>query len=200
MKLYHCPPTRSNRVLWMLEELDLPCERVALSLRSREHKTDEHLARHPLGLVPVLEDDGQTIVESAAIVVYLADKAGKLAPPVGSPLRGKLYQWMVYVPANVDDVLETYMTQTRWLPADKRDPKVAEAARETFALHAHHLTGLLGKHPYLLGDEFSAADVILGYALQWASSMGLLESFPVLGAYLERLRARPAFQKVWPKA
>jgi glutathione S-transferase len=196
MKLYHAPMTRSGRVRWLLGELGEPCEIAPVNVFVGEGRKPEYREIHPHGYVPALELDGDTLVESAAICLYLADKyAGKgLAPPTDSPLRAKYYQWMVYVPATCDPALETILFHTRFLPEERRIPVLVEQARKKWASCERFLSKNLADRTYIVGDTFTAADVMLGTALAWAKFAGALGEDPKLAAYLERMAARPAFQ------
>lgn len=201
MKLYDAPfpGTRASRVRWMLEELGAPYEIVTINPMKGEHKQPEYLALHPHGVVPAMVIDGQNLIESAAMCLQLADlyPAAGLAPPVGTTARAHYYQWMVYAPATLDDPLVARIFNTVFLPEPKRDPaKVANADR-VWATAAPFLSRALDEGPWLLGDHFSAADVVIGYDVRLAGGMGMLAEHPTLGAYLERLAARPAFQRVF---
>jgi glutathione S-transferase len=197
MKLYHSPRSRSVRVRWLLEEIGEPYELAKLDMSKGEHKTPEYLKIHPHGAVPALTDGDVKMIESSAICMYLADKfpQKRLAPPVGSPARAAYYQWMVYTIATLEPpVLEVFMN-TVMLPEDKRSPAAAEEGRKQFADVARTLTQALTGKPYLLGNEFSAADVMIGSTLQWSQFMGLLEGQPVLEEYVKRVSERPAAQR-----
>jgi glutathione S-transferase len=196
MKLYHCPQTRSARVRWMLEELGEPHEISIVNIYAGEGRSPEHKARHPHGYVPVLVDDDLTLIESSAICMYLADKYGKLAPPAGSAERGKYYQWMVYAPATVDPTLEAIMFNTVFLPEDKRDPKLVERMKKRWATIQDVLSAAIKERPWILGDEFSAADVVIASCAAWAKMAGVLGD-PALEKYLESAMKRPAFMKAY---
>lgn len=196
MKLYHQARTRSSRVRWLLAELGVPHEIEVVDVFTGKGRAPEYLKVHPHGFVPALEEDGQILIESSAICMHLADRFGdgKLAPPVGTPERGRYYEWMVYVPATVDPCLETIMFHTVFLPEDRRLPQLVERAKKTWTAKIEpRFKAALSAHRYVLGDEFSAADVLVGSALGWAKMTGALGDDPVLGRYLGSLAARPAF-------
>jgi len=202
MKLYHQPRTRSARVRWMLGELGLASqtEIQEVNVFVGEGRKPEYLAIHPHGFVPALEDDGGVLLESSAICLYLVDRYGdgKLAPTPGTFARGKYYEWMVYIPATVDPCLETIMFHTAFLPESHRIPVLVERAKKNWSKKIQpRLSSALERGPWLLGDEFTAADVILGSALAWARVAGVLEDAPPIGAYMERITARPAFQEAY---
>jgi glutathione S-transferase len=196
--LYHAPQSRSVRPRWLLEEIGTDFTVVKLDMSKQEHKSEAHLRIHPHGQVPALTDDGLTLIESAAICLYLADKfpAAKLAPALGTPERGRYYQWIVYAVATLETpVLQVFMN-TIMLPEAERSAAQATAGREKFAEVAKVIADGIGRGPYLLGDQFSAADVMIGSTLAWASFMGLLDGQPALATYVERLAQRPAYQRM----
>ena len=197
MKLYHAPRSRSVRPRWLLEEIGTPYELVTLDLAKGEHQTAAHLAVHPHGAVPALVDGDVQLFESAAICAYLADKFpdARLAPPTGTPARGLYYQWLVYAIATLEPpVLQVFLNTIR-LPEAERSAAAAEQGRTRFAEVAAVLERALASKPFLLGDRFTAADVMIGSTLVWAQAFGLLEGRQTLQDYVARLSARPAFQR-----
>lgn len=197
MKLYGFPLTRTNRVRWMLEELGAPYEYVHVDLRSGAHKTPEHRALHPHGSVPVLVDGEHTILESCAAVLYLADRFADrgLAPPIDR--RAAYYQWIVYAAATMDDPGIETLFHTRILPPERRRPEIVERHRPTCETIAAFLAASLAGRTWLLGDEFSAADVAVGYAVNILDMNGHVAGAPALADYLARLRGRPAYQRTY---
>ncbi len=186
-RLYYMPRTRSSRVLWLLAEIGAPCELTKLA--PQERKSDEHLARHPLGRVPALElDDGTFVFESAAICLYLADLHPDtgLIPPVGSSDRALVYQWVLFGMTELEGPLY------RWLREATED-SADSPSRGRFAEAAAALETALQGRDWVLGDRFTVADVICASVLGSAHSRGLLEEWPGLQAYVERAEARPAF-------
>ena len=195
--LYHSPRSRSARPRWLLEEIGAAYELVTLDLAKQEHLSAAHRQRHPHAKVPVLVDGDLALIESAAICLHLADRfpAAQLAPPVGTPERGRYYQWMVYAIATLEPpVLQVFLHTVR-LPEAERSAAQAAAGRAQFAEVAQVLTDALGGHPFLLGERFSAADVMIGSTLAWASLLGLMDGMPALAAYVERLVLRPAYRR-----
>lgn len=197
IKLYYSPMTRAGRCRWALEELGVPYELVRLDLQKREHKQPEYLRVHPLGRVPALVDGDMALIESVAICMYLADKyADKgLAPALDDPRRGLYYQWMMFVTATMEAQLTALVAHTLRLPAEQRVPALADAARSELATAFAHLDDALAKGPYLLGDWFTMADVIVGSGMAWAAGMGLLINCPNIQAYVARISQRPALQR-----
>jgi glutathione S-transferase len=197
MKLYDAAQTRSTRPRWLLEEIGEPYDLVRLDLSKGEHKTPEYLKIHPHGAVPALVDGDLVMFESAAICAYLADKFPdkKLAPPVGTPARGRYYQWLVYCMATLEPpVLQVFMHSTR-LPEAERSAKTLEEGKKKFAEVATVLDDAVRGKTFLLGDQLSAADVMIGSTLGWARALGIVKGYPDLEAYVQRLAERPAYKR-----
>lgn len=197
MKLYYAARTRATRPRWLLEELGAPYELVRVDLAKGEQKRPEFAKIHPHGAVPALVDGDVTLFESAAICAYLADKYPdkKLAPAVGTGARGLYYQWMVYSIATAEPPVLKVFLNTVLLPEPQRSAAQAEEGRKQWNDIARVLTGAVGEKTWLLGEQFTAADVMVGSIVAWSSFMGLIEPFPVLQGYLKRVSARPAFQR-----
>lgn len=197
MKLYYVPNTRSNRPRWLLEEMGVPYELVRLDPKAGDTRKPEYLSLNPLGHVPTLVDGEVTIYESAAILLYLADKfpEKKMAPPLGSKERGLYYQWMFFGMTSLEPFIGTYVMHTRGLPEDKRSASEAEMAKTRFVQEAAALTKALSGRQFLLGDRFTAADVVIGSTCAWANGQKLLEELPELVTYTKTMLARPAAQK-----
>jgi glutathione S-transferase len=196
MKLYHQQGTRSVRVRWMLAELGLRADIQQVNVYAGEGRKPEYLDVHPHGYVPALEDDGEVLIESAAICMYLADRYGdgKFAPAPGTLARGKYYEWMVYCPATADPCLETVMFHTIFLPEKHRLPVLVDRAKKNWTQKIEpRFIKALEKGPWILGDTFSAADVVVGSTLAWARMASVLGDSPALQRYVERLAARPTF-------
>jgi glutathione S-transferase len=197
MKLYYAPQTRATRPRWLLEEIGAPYELVRLDLSKGEHKKPDYLEIHPHGVVPALVDGELALYESSAICMYIADRFPdkKMAPPPGSPDRGRYYQWMVYAMATLEPPVAQYAVHTRFAPEEKRIPHLAEEGKakalEATAVLERALTG----RQFLFGDELSAADVMIGSLLIWADRLGLASERPALQGYIARLKERPAFKR-----
>ena len=191
LKLYHASPSRSSVTLWMLEELGEPFEIELLSLKNGDQRKPEYLAVNPMGKVPTLDDAGTIVSEVSAICCYLADaypKAG-LAPAVHDKLRGPYLKWLFYVPSCVEPaVLDKAMNRpppprstAGWADYDT----VIEVLRAATAKAA----------PYLLGERFTAADVVVGSSLRWLMQFKLIPELPEFVAYTDTLKKRPALQR-----
>jgi glutathione S-transferase len=189
VRLYYMPRTRSSRVLWMLEEIGAPYELTQVA--GAERRSPAHLDRHPLGRVPALElEDGTVMFESAAICLQLADlhpEAG-LAAPLGSPERARVYQWVLFAMTELEGPL------FRWL-AELREGGAGSPARQRFADAATALQAALEGRDWVVGDRFTAADVLCASILSGAQSRELLEPWPGLRGYVARAEARPAYAR-----
>jgi glutathione S-transferase len=182
----------------MLEELEVPYALVRVNVKERENRTPEYLATvHPHGHVPALRDGDHVMFESAAICLYLADKfpEKRLAPPVGSIERMAYYQWVVYSMAELEVPIAAWAKHTQSLPEGQRLDVVADEARKKFRDCADVLTRHLETRTYMLGEQFTAADVMIAGVLNWARVVGLTQDLPVVEAYRKRCIARAAFQR-----
>lgn len=199
MKVYGFKGTRSTRVEWMLGELGAPYDFVKVDILGGEHKKPEHLGRHAHGLVPAFEDGYTRIIESAAAVLYLADKfADKgLAPPLDSKERARYYQHAFYAISTLDESVIPIYFHTVVLPPPARKPAVIEQKTPIWETAARFMTHELGEGPFLLGKTFSANDVIVGYDMVLAQEAGLLATHPALDAYATRVASREAFKKAY---
>ena len=198
LRLYYAPQTRAGRARWMLEEVEVPYELIRLDLTAREQKNPEYLKLNPNGSVPTLADGDLVIYESAAICQYLADKfpEKRLAPPVGTPARGLYYQWIHYAMSGLEPPILAIFLHTAFRPEAERIPKLVDEARPQLAKVLGVVEQALAGRPFLLGSEFTAADVMVGSTIGWAAMMGLLgDTAPGVAAYANRLRERPAFQR-----
>lgn len=198
--LHGVPGSRSSRVQWFLEEVGATYDVHTLDFMKGEHKGAAHLALQPHGLVPAIDLGQGPMIESAAIVMALADQhADKgMAPALTSPDRARYYEAIVYAVSTLDETIIPMYFYKKLLPEGKRDPKVVEAKEPTWKTAAGFLEKRLGDRQFIVGDKFTAADVVVGYDLCLAMQIGLLEGHPKLKAYTERMIGRPAFRKVFP--
>jgi glutathione S-transferase len=198
LTLYHSPQSRSIRPRWLLEELGVPYEVKPISLAEGDQKKPDYLKLNPNGAVPTLVDGDLVLWESAAICQYLADKFPDkhLAPPVGTPERGKYYQWVHYAMCGIEPPAVTIFLHTVRLPEAERLPKLVDEARAQLAAAIAVVDGALAGREWILGSQFSAADVMVGSTLAWCQMMGAMgDKSPNATAYLGRCVARPAFQR-----
>ena len=194
LKLWYVPKTRSSRPRWVLEELGLPYELVRLDASKGETRSAEHLARQPLGHVPALEDGPVRLFESAAICLWLAEREGMLLPRAGTPARALLYQWLFYAMTELEPPLVQLSAEAKKPEAERDAGRVADAQRR-FLVAAEPLERVLKGDPFVLGDAFSVADVVVGSCLLWGRSLRALAGLPALEAYCARLRERPAWKR-----
>jgi glutathione S-transferase len=198
LTLYHAAQSRSVRPRWLLEELGVPYEVKRLSLSAGEHKKPEYLKLNPNGQVPTLVDGDLALFESGAICQYLTDKFPEkgFAPPVGTPDRGRYYQWIHYAMSGIEPPAVTIFMHTIMKPEAERLPQLVGPARETLLAAVGVVDQALAGREWLVGDRISTADVMLGSTLVWCSMMGLIDDrTPTAKAYLERIAQRPAYQR-----
>jgi glutathione S-transferase len=180
---------RPVRVVWALEEIGVPYDLTTLSVE--ETKQEEHLARHPLGRVPVLEIGDQSLFESTSLCLHLADEHPEsgLIPPIGSPERPLVYQWAIFAMTEVEPPIVEYLVHSQ----SNADRAAAGVAR--FGTVAAVLERQLDGRAFLVGDSLTAADIVMGAVLALARLGQLLADYPNISRYLERLTTRPAFQR-----
>lgn len=190
MKFFWRPQTRSVRVLWMLEEAGVPYERVLIDIRDPDKARDPEFAlASPMGKVPALADGKARLADSAAICLYVADKypQAKLAPTIDDPRRGRYLWWMTFTPGVIEPSMSEKFTgaKTNRLSSGWGD----------FDLMIDTLEKGIGDGPWLLGDEFSAADVMVGSSANFMKQFGILPASAQLEAYVARCLERPAYQR-----
>jgi glutathione S-transferase len=192
--LHHNPQSRSQRIRWLLEEAGVGFELAHVDFEAGAHKSPEFLKLNPDGKLPTLIDRGPdgtwstVVTESAAIVIYVADLAegAPLAPPPGDPRRAAYLTWIAYVGAAVEPALTDFVFPRAGTPPASAlgwPPYEAVLARVAAALQTS---------PYLVGEDFTAADVMMGAMLMWANGWGKLPEPERFASYFERLSARPA--------
>lgn len=187
---YHAPQTRSMLVPWVCAELGVEPELRLLNLKKGEHKAPEFLAINPMGKVPAIVHKGVVITESPAICAYLADafpEAG-LAPKLDDPARGRYLRAMFFYGSCVEPAASDL--------AFKREPGPASAlGYGSYESMVEGLRDIVGAGPYVLGEQFTAADIIVGGGVGYLSDFSLLPNEPVFANYVERVRARPGYQQ-----
>jgi glutathione S-transferase len=195
IKLYHAPMTRSTRVRWLLEELGVPYELETIAFEPPEKGF--FAQKTPLGKLPVIEDDGVVFAESGAIVEYLVERygEGRLAPAVGDPARGPYLQWVHFSEGTLYPPIGTIVFHTFYRKDASEVPSVIEDARGRALSALDFLREHKAEGPWVMGDDFTAADVMLGYSLAIARFVQVLEKEDPLAEYLDRLEARPAFER-----
>lgn len=194
IQLWHAPLSRSVRVVWLLEELGVPYQLEALPLIAA---TTPFSQPTPTGKVPTLVDEGLVMFESIAIMEYILDRygAGRLSPPRGTPAWGLFLQWLHYAESTAFPPLGYLARHTFALPEAERIPESAAENRTLAARVLEPPERVLSASAHLLGADFSAADVAMGYTAVVARALGLLDPFPHLTEYVARLAERPAFHR-----
>jgi glutathione S-transferase len=196
LTLHHAPNSRAGRIVWLLEELGLEYTLNRMDFHPRDLKSDEHRARHPLGRIPVLDDDDVSLYESGAIVEYLVARHsdGALRPAVDSPFFPEYLQWFHYCEGMVMPPVNTIVVQTLLLPPDRQNKEVLAQAKKLLARAIMPLDEALDGRDYLIGD-FSAADVMLGHACYMSRRLGCVApELKNVNAWIDRIEQRPAFQ------
>lgn len=184
--LHHHPHSRAAIVVWMLEEVGVPYTIQHVDLKAGAQKAPDHVALNPMGKVPVLRDGDALVTESAAIGVYLADRysPGVLAPALDDPARGAFLRWCFYAPSVVEPCCMAEASDWAYNPGS--------AGFGTYAEMLATLEAAIGEGPWLLGDRFTMADVVLGSTLRFMLDFKMIEQRDRFTAYAARLAARPA--------
>jgi glutathione S-transferase len=195
LTLYHAAPSRSSIARWMLEEIGEPYDIRLLSLSRGENRAADYLAVNPMGKVPALKHGDTVITEAAAICAYLADEfpRAKLNVPIGSPHRGVYLKWLFFGPSCIEPAI-----------MDRAFPRKEEARRAAlgygdFETVMDVVANAVAKGPHLMGEQFTAADVVIGSTLRWGMMFKLLPERSEFTAYASRLAARPAAQRAEAK-
>jgi glutathione S-transferase len=192
MKLYEFAPTRSIRVRWTLQELGVDFETIQVNLRAGEHRRPEFLKLNPAGKLPVLVDGDLVLTESVAIVLYLAEKyPEKGLLPADPRERAKVNQWLLFAATELEQPLWRIARHKFLYPEDKRQPGDIPVAREDFKAMAAVLEKHMDQRQFVVGDRVTVADLVMAYTLDWANEAHLLDDFPQLRAYMDRMYARP---------
>ena len=193
LTLHHAPNTRSTGALILLEELGAPYTLHVMNMKAGENRQPAYLAINPLGKVPAITHGAALVTEQVAVFIYLADlfPANGLAPAIGDPLRGPYLRWMAFYGSSFEPALIDR--------SQKHVPPPSMAPYGDYDTMLATLVGQLKKGPYLLGERFSAADVLWGTALRWTTMFGLVPNLPVLKAYIERVGSRPAVERARAK-
>jgi len=188
--IHYCnPQSRAATTIWMLEELDVPHEQVVLDFGAAEQQSPEYRAVNPMGKVPALVDGDAVVTEVAAICAYLADKFADngLAPPLGSPERATYYRYL-FVPGTTIEPLFSLTT------LGITHPNPGSAGWGDLARVMATVESMTPERGWALGERFSAADVVFGGLLDFSIRFGWMQASPKVEAYVERIRARPAYQ------
>lgn len=187
--LYHHPFSRAAGTVWSLEEIGQPYELSFVDLQTGKHKSPEMLARNPMGKLPVLVDGDTVITESAAISLYLGDRyaLGTLAPRPDDPRRGTYLRWSLFAPSVIEPAALSKLSKWEFKPSQAGFGDYDSMVRACE-------TALQGRD-FILGDQFSMADVIFGGTLRFMLRFKMIEERPLFTAYADRLGQRPALQR-----
>lgn len=195
LTLYHASPSRSSIVLWMLEELGQPYDLKLLRLSEGDNMKPDYLAINPMGKVPALKHGDTVITEGAAICTYLADEfpEAKLAIPIGTPRRGVYLKWLFFGPSCIEPAV-----------IDRAAPRKEPARRGMlgygdFDTVMNVVAQAVAKGPWLMGEQFTAADVIVGANLRFGMMFKMIPERKEFSDYAARIAARPAAQRAEAK-
>ena len=191
--LFHSPNTRSAGARALLEELDVPYDLHVLNMKKGEQREPKYLAVNPMGKVPAILHDGALVTEQPAVYLYLADLYPQkgFAPPIGDSLRGPYLRWMVFYGSSFEPAI-----------VDKSQNITPPPRMSSYGDYETVLSTVnqqLSKGPYILGEKFTAADVLWGMALKWTVGFKLVPPTPTIEAYIERVNSRPGMQRAAAK-
>jgi glutathione S-transferase len=191
---FHSPQTRSGGTLALFEELGVPYDLHLINMKAGEQRQPGYLAINPMGKVPAIRHGNALVTEQPAVFIYLADlyPQAKLAPALDDPLRGPYLRWLVFYGSSFEPAVIDRSMQ--------REPAaMATSPYGSFDGMLNTLSDQLAKGPWLLGDTFTAADVLWGTALNWTTMFKLVPELPVIRVYIDRVLARPAMQRAAAK-
>ena len=189
MQIFYSPKSRSFAALWAMEETGEPYERVLTDINTGDQKKPAYLAINPMGKVPGLRDGDATMGEVAAICAYIGDRYpnAKLAPPIGDPRRARYLQWLFFN-GNIEAAITQVFTKIQMPP---RTAGWGDATQVFDVLDA-----ALEKGPWILGEQFTAADIVIGSGVHFAvRAFKMVPTRPSFERYLDLCEARPAYQR-----
>lgn len=195
LTLYHANPSRSAVALWMLEEIGQPYDIHKLDLQKGDQLKTDYLGINPMGKVPALKHKNAVITESSAICTYLADEfpQAKLNIPVGNPQRGVYLKWLFFGPS----VFEPAMTDVAFPRKDAANP--AALGYRPFDQVLDIMAKAVSKGPYLMGEQFTAADVVIGSGIRYGTMFKLIPERKEFADYMARFSERPALKRAMAK-
>jgi glutathione S-transferase len=195
------PQTRSRRITWMLEELEQDYEFRLVDFNKGDSKSAEFLAINPAGKVPAMQDGELVLTESAAIVTYIGDKfpQKRLVPGTGTAERGLYDQWSYFALTELEQPLWTMGKHRFAIPKEYRVPEIMKTAEWEFQQALSLLEKGLGNNEYILGSEFSAADILICHTLIWGINFKQVVEQDNLNQYVQRLRERDALKRAISK-
>jgi glutathione S-transferase len=192
LTLYHAAPSRSSVVHWMLEELGEPYDIELISFKKGENRQPAYLAINPMGKLPALKHGDVVVTEAAAICTYLADEfpRAKLNVPIGDPRRGIYLKWLFFGPSCVEPAI----AERAW-PRKEQPPRSSLGFGDFDTVMDVLAKGVSAADPYLLGQQFTAADVIIGSGLRFGTMFKLIPERPEFAGYIARMGERPALKR-----
>ena len=188
--LFWSPRTRASRAVWLLEEVGVPYERVTIDLGDPDSRKNPDFCRaSPMNKVPAMIDGPVAMADSAAMALYLADRYanGRLAPAIDAPDRGRFLFWMFFTPGAIEPAM-----------AEKAGGYTPHRTRNGWGDYETMVATLedgLRTGPWLLGEHFSAADIMVGATVAFMKQFNLLAENTILDDYARRCTDRPAYQK-----
>jgi glutathione S-transferase len=190
IELFYTPHTRSLRPRWLLEELEIPYTLHPVDLFGGERNP-----AHPLGSVPAIRIDGETLFESGAMCHWLADRFPEkgLAPALDDGLRPAYEQWMFFAPGTLEPPAFEILLHARILPEKHRVSEIVGFAEKSYRRVLIMLAKQLDHDGFILGETFTCADIMIGSTLNWLPDM--LEPYPALQAYVQRITSRDAYAR-----
>jgi len=193
--LYYCPQTRAETALWINEELGNPCTIEVIDIRAGAQKAPALLALNPMGKLPTLVHDEHVVTETAAICAYLADQYADqgLAPALDDLRRGTYYRWMFFAPSCLEPAMMDKLSGV------ERENTMS-AGHGGFDDVVTAMESAIRSGPYILGEMFSAADIVLGSTINFATMFGALENTDPFSSYLKRLHERSAWKQASEKS
>jgi glutathione S-transferase len=198
--VYHAKRSRSARVLWLLEELGIPYALEPIEFKPEAMRAPAFLQLHPLGQLPVVRDDDVTFFESGAIVQYLLEKygRGRLEPEIGAPDRALYLQWFHFGEASLAAHTGQIVRQRFGTPPESQEPAVIKEGRDRLLASLATVERALSDGPYICGEEFTAADIMISYGIIMARIVRELPAeLTHIAAYLDLLKQRPAYERAW---
>lgn len=198
LTIYHAPQSRSIRVVWLAEEIGLAYRLETLGMFTPQMKQPGYLEIHPLGKVPAIDDDGFVLWETSAILEYLVARYsdGSLIPSRATPLGARTVQWMGYGENPLTVIMGEIAAHDFAMPEEMRIPALVDRGRDMAPELVRVVERALGDQAFILGDRFSAADIMLGFGLNIARHLGFVnDETPRVLAYCDRLVERPAYQR-----
>lgn len=189
MKLYYGPNTRAFTALWMMEELGEPYEIVRVNIRAPEHPTAEYRTVNPMGKLPGLQDGDCALGETAAVLLYAAEKypSRGFAPAPGDPRRGRFLQWLMFPSTTMEPVMVEKRTGTK--------PNTSSSGWGDYDRAMAALESAMKPGPWLTGSTFTAADLYVGSMLRFGMQFGMIDRRPALEDFANRACGRPAFER-----